>query len=99
MRGGEVERSYITLCQVLAVIEVIMVGESRMCGMMLYELHLPHVLLANRCRLCHFSHHQMFSRMLQAGPGIGNNMEEIKTKLKTGLNCLTRALSILKVTR
>jgi len=24
-------------------------------------------------------------------------MEEIKTKLKTGLNCLTRALSILKL--
>ena len=53
-------RSFITLFQVLAVIEVILVGESRMRGMMLYELHLPHVLLANRCRLHHFRHHQLF---------------------------------------
>ena len=34
--------------QVLAVLDVIMPGESRMRGVMLYELHLPHVLLANR---------------------------------------------------
>ena len=34
--------------QVLAVLDVIMPGESRMRGVMLYELHLPNVMLANR---------------------------------------------------
>jgi len=72
------------LCEeVLAVLDVIMPGESRMRGMMLYELHLPHVLLANR--------------MLQAGPGKGADPAKIKTGLKTGLDCLTRGLNILKV--
>ena len=34
--------------QVLLVLDVIMPGESRMRGVMLYELHLPNVMLANR---------------------------------------------------
>ena len=34
--------------QVLAVLDLIMPGESRMRGVMLYELHLPNVMLGNR---------------------------------------------------
>ena len=37
--------------QVLAVLDVIMPGESRMRGVMLYELHLPNVMLGNRWRI------------------------------------------------
>ena len=37
--------------QVLAVLDVIMPGESRMRGVMLYELHLPNVMLGNRWRV------------------------------------------------
>ena len=32
----------------LAVLDMIMPGESRMRGVMLYELHLPNVMLGNR---------------------------------------------------
>ena len=35
----------------LAVLDLIMPGESRMRGVMLYELHLPNVMLGNRWRI------------------------------------------------
>ena len=36
-------------------------------------------------------------RMLQAGPSSGSSPMEIKKRLKTGLDCLQKGLSILEV--
>jgi len=77
-------RRKLQLCtEVLKVLDVIMPGESRMRGVMLYEMHLPHVMLANR--------------QLQAGPGSGADPKSIKAGLKAGLECLTQGLDILKL--
>ena len=57
------------LCEeVLSVYDVIMPGNNWMRGVMLYELHLPHVLLANR--------------QLQRGPGGGGDPAMIMNKIK-----------------
>jgi len=72
------------LCEeVLSVLDKIMPGQSRMRGVMLYELHLPYVMLANR--------------KLQMGPGSGADPKKIKAGLKKGLDCLTKGLAILKL--
>jgi len=71
------------LCEdVLKVFDIIMPGYNRMRGVMLYELHLPLVMLANR--------------QLQRGPGKANP-DQIKKGLKKGLDCLIRGLDILKM--
>ena len=72
------------LCEeVLTVFDVIMPGKTRMRGVMLYELHLPHVMLANR--------------QLQRGPGGGGDPAKIKAGLKSGLKCLKQGMEILKL--
>ena len=72
------------LCEeVLGVLDVIMPGSVRMRGVMLYELHLPYVMLANR--------------QLQAGPGGGADPAKICANLKKGLKFLKQGLAILKL--
>ena len=72
------------LCEeVLSVYDIIIPGNNWMRGVMLYELHLPHVLLANR--------------LLQRGPGGGGDPVKIKAGLRTGLNCLKQGMDILKL--
>jgi len=72
------------LCEeVLSVLNKIMPGQSRMRGVMLYELHLPCVMLANR--------------QLQLGPGSGADPKQIKAGLKKGLQSLKQGLNILKL--
>lgn len=72
------------LCEdVLAVLNKIIPGRMRKRGMMMYELHLPLVMLANR--------------QLQGGPNTpGINRGEIKDNLKKGLFNLRMGLEILK---
>jgi len=73
-----------TLCEeVLTVLDKIMPGQSRMRGVMLYELHLPLVMLANR--------------QLQLGPGSGADPKKIKAGLKKGLQSLKQGIAILKL--
>lgn len=70
------------LCQeVLAVLDKIMPGRSRKRGMMMYELHLPLVMLTNR--------------NLQRGPGCGVSPDILKSDLKDGLKYLKQSLEIL----
>ena len=57
--------------------------QARMRGVMLYELHLPLVLAANR--------------QLQLGPGGGADPEKIKANLRRGLQCLKQGLDILRL--
>lgn len=72
------------LCEeVLSVLDKIMPGQSRMRGVMLYEMHLPCVMIANR--------------QLQLGPGSGADPKNIKASLKRGLQCLKQGLNILKL--
>merc|ERR1711973_180020 len=72
------------LCEeVLKVFDKILPGNNRMRGVMLYELHLPLVMLANR--------------QLQRGPGSGADPKMIKQNLKKGLDCLKKGLKILKL--
>ena len=72
------------LCEeVLGVLDVIMPGSTRMRGVMLYELHLPLVMLANR--------------QLQLGPGGGGDPARIVASLKKGLKCLKQGVEILKL--
>jgi len=72
------------LCEeVLSVLDKIMPGQSRMRGVMLYEMHLPLVMLANR--------------QLQLGPGSGADPKKIKAGLQKGLKCLKQGLAILKL--
>ncbi|XP_023325963.1 histone-lysine N-methyltransferase ASHR1 [Eurytemora carolleeae] len=72
------------LCeQVLDVFNIILPGNNRMRGVMLYELHLPLVMLANRS--------------LDKGPGSGVNPKSIKAGLKKGLESLKSGLAILKL--
>eukprot|EP00095_Tigriopus_kingsejongensis_P011042 maker-scaffold109_size355148-snap-gene-2.26 protein:Tk11042 transcript:maker-scaffold109_size355148-snap-gene-2.26-mRNA-1 annotation:"protein isoform a-like" len=61
------------LCEeVLGVLDKIMPGRMRKRGMMMYELHLPLVMLANRA--------------LQRGPESGANPQEIKANLKVWMS-------------
>ena len=72
------------LCkEVLTVLNIIMPGQTRMRGVIMYELHLPLVLLANR--------------QLQLGPGGGADPKQIKTNLRLGLRYLKQGLKILKI--
>ena len=72
------------LCEeVLGVLDVIMPGSVRMRGVMLYELHLPYVMIANR--------------QLQAGPGGGADPAKICANLKKGLKYLKQGIEILKL--
>ena len=58
-------------------------GQTRMRGVMLYELHLPLVMSANR--------------QLQRGPGGGADPKKIKSDLKKGLKCLQEGMKILQL--
>ncbi|XP_059083864.1 SET domain-containing protein SmydA-8-like [Tigriopus californicus] len=70
------------LCrEVLQVLDQIMPGRTRKRGMMMYELHLPLVMLANRA--------------LERGPNPGTDPKEIKKNLKDGLSYLRKGLEIL----
>ena len=60
-----------------------MPGQTRMRGVMLYELHLPLVLSANR--------------QLQKGPGGGADPVKIKDNLKRGLKSLQEGMKILEL--
>jgi len=72
------------LCEeVLQVFNKIIPGNARMRGVMLYELHLPLVMLANR--------------QVQRGPGKGVDPKFIKASLKRGLAVLKEGLEILKL--
>eukprot|EP00096_Caligus_rogercresseyi_P006994 TRINITY_DN2418_c0_g2_i1.p1 TRINITY_DN2418_c0_g2~~TRINITY_DN2418_c0_g2_i1.p1 ORF type:complete len:531 (+),score=146.39 TRINITY_DN2418_c0_g2_i1:103-1695(+) len=71
------------LCErVLRVLEVLTPGRTRKKGMMMYELHLPLVITANRS--------------LQKGPNSGVDPKEIKNNLRSGLDYLRKGLDILK---
>lgn len=70
------------LCQnVLMVFNKLIPGKTRMRGLVMYELHLPLVMLANR--------------NLQLGPAGGAEPNQIKADLREGLNYLRMALNIL----
>ena len=73
----------LALCKdVLSVLDKIMPGRTRKRGMMLYEMHLPLVMLANRA--------------LQKGPNSpGVDPKRIKQDLKSGLFSLRMGLEIL----
>lgn len=72
------------LCQeVLSVLDLIMPGQSRMRGVIMYELHLPLVLLSNR--------------QLQRGPGGGADPAKIKADLRQGLKYLKQGIAILRL--
>ena len=83
------------------MLDLIMPGESRMRGVMLYELHLPNVMLGNRWCMDDdnggYVDGELPPRMLQAGPGSGADPKEIKKRLRTGLDCLKKGLAILQV--
>jgi len=71
------------LCErALKVLNVIMPGRMRKRAMMMYELHVPLVMLSNRC--------------LQRGPTCGVSPDQIKADLKAGLFNLRMSLEILK---
>jgi len=71
------------LCErALAVLNKIIPGRMRKRAMMMYELHVPCVMLANRC--------------LQRGPSCGVGPDKIKADLKAGLFNLRMSLEILK---
>ncbi len=74
----------LSLCRiVLAVLDKILPGRTRKRGMMMYEMHLPLVMLANRA--------------LQKGPNApGVDPARIKDDLKSGLANLRMGLEILK---
>ena len=96
------------LCQdVLNLMDKIMPGQTRKRGMMLYEIHLPLVMLTNRyiptyamtLRTCAEIFRQincyLFCRNLQRGPGCGVPPETLKENLKKGFECLKEGLDIL----
>jgi len=71
------------LCEtVLKVLDKIMPGRMRKRAMMMYELHVPLVMTANR--------------NLQRGPSSGSNPDQLKANLKAGLFNLRMSLEILK---
>ena len=72
-----------TVLQVLSVYDVLLPGHSRQRGVLLYELHLPAVLLANRA--------------LQAGPGGGADPAEVVRGLTRGRDLL-RCCAVLTLT-
>ena len=83
LTNDQLERKLGLCREVLGVLDVIMPGQSRMRGVMMYELHLPLVLLANR--------------QLQRGPGGGADPAKIKANLKQGLQFLKQGMEILKL--
>ncbi|XP_040573772.1 SET domain-containing protein SmydA-8 isoform X1 [Lepeophtheirus salmonis] len=70
------------LCErVLKVLNVITPGQTRKKGMMMYELHLPFVIMGNRA--------------LQKGPNGNVDPQEIKKNLRMGLDYLKKGIKIL----
>ena len=83
LTNDQLERKLGLCREVLGVLDVLMPGQSRMRGVILYELHLPLVLLANR--------------QLQLGPGGGGDPAQIKANLRQGLRYLKQGREILKL--
>ena len=83
LTNDQLERKLGLCREVLGVLDVIMPGQSRMRGVIMYEFHLPLVLLANR--------------QLQQGPGGGADPAKIKANLRQGLKYLKQGMEILKL--
>ena len=83
LTNDQLERKLGLCREVLGVLDKIMPGQSRMRGVIMYELHLPLVLLANR--------------QLQQGPGSGADPAKIKANLRQGLKFLKQGMEILRL--